>query len=229
MKNSLISLEEIAYTPLDVPDAPKYEPSELLAWLMETHEKHKALREVISNNGYSTEGRVKNYSFNLTPVYLNLPPFTGWSNRFEDRFPKLHHHILNSYGFKHDDLGSVIALPVKHKFNGWGHWHSDFDSSGLRLYFAMEAMAESSLFIRKKGDLGTGQPCRIKSSRQSFFLNNVGYEHAIYSRASRNDARIAVVIGPKIGQEKSFLDSIKTLILTSAEKYQNSFALIHKT
>ena len=224
----MIAFKEIAYTPLDVPDAPQYEPSELLSWLLETHQKHIALREVISNNGYSSEGKAQNYSFDLTPVYLNLPPFTGWSNNFEDRFPNLHHHILNSYGFKHDDLGSVIALPVKNNFSGWGHWHSDFDFTGLRLYFAMEATPDSSLFIRKTGNPGTGQPCRIKSSRQSFFLNNDGYEHAIYSRPNRNDARIAVVIGPRIGREESFFDSIKSLILTSAEKYKHSFAVIHE-
>jgi hypothetical protein len=224
---NVVNIDDILYTPLDVPDVPECDAQELISWLEETHTQYKSLNKLIASEGYSSEAEIKNYPWNLTPIYLNVSETIGggWVNQFDTKFPQICDHISNAYGLELNDIGAVYSLPMKKDYSGWGFWHQDFDASGIRLYLEFESYEEDSLFGKLGNEEGDGTLCKIKSRRQSFYINNISCVHATYTSSSAvGKVRVAAFILPKFDNQEEFMQKTKQLILNSAEKYKKTYA-----
>jgi hypothetical protein len=221
----MVNFEDILYTPLDVPDLPDFDVKELVQWMKETYPKYTFVNDYIAKGGHSSEGRVENYPWNLTPVYLNMHnEKSGWVEDFDKKFPQICKHIECSYGLTLDEIGSVYALPMKDEYSGWGFWHKDFDPSGVRFYFEFESYDNEALFVEKEGS-GNKQSCKVKSNKQSFYLNNIDAVHATYTPPEAvGKVRIAAFITPRFDNTCQFMEKTRNLILKSAEKYKDTYA-----
>jgi hypothetical protein len=225
-KWNVVNFEDILYTPLDVPDLPDFNVGELIGWLKETYPKYKSVNEYIASRGHSSEKKIENYPWDLTPIYLNMHGEKyGWVNGFEQKFPQLCQHISTAYGLTLDEIGSVYSLPMKEDYVGWGFWHKDYDPSGIRFYFEYESNQDNGLYIKKEGEEGNGVQCRVKSPRQSFFLNNINAVHATYTpKESVGKTRVAAFITPRFDNVEEFMDKTRKLIIDSASNYMDTYA-----
>lgn len=245
-----MEFEDILYTPLDVPDLPEFDVNQLKDWLSDAYPKLKFINKTIADSGFSSENTFEYYPWNLTPIYLNMfGERSGWLEGFETIFPELVEHISNSYNLSLDDIGSVYLLPLKNDIEGIGFWHKDYDVSGLRVYFEYESFEEDGLLIKKckqnhtvsnphnfgtpisdetlQNDFEKEHKCKIKSRKQSFYLNNFNAVHTTNTlKESAGKIRIAAFITPRFDNTEEFMEKTKDLIMNSAEKYKEKYSVI---
>ena len=137
-----------------------------------------------------------------------------------------------------DDIGLIIFLPIKHEHTGLGFWHNDPEWYGLRHYFAFDNPDTNKLLMRRTKIAHDERPnftipidenkhlqdeiieCKIFSSTQSFFLNNVRSVHST-NTITPNGTRIATIVTGKFGKRKEMQEKIESLIVRSAEKYKD--------
>ena len=131
---------DVLYTPLDVPEPPEYDPSELKKWIDDNYNSLQGYRDMLSKMGASSENVIENYPFDLCVVYINdvgLGP--GWTNGFDSKFPELSEYLLTFMGQNPNDIGCILLAPMKRKYVGYGFWHRDVDE-GLRIYLDLELL-----------------------------------------------------------------------------------------
>jgi hypothetical protein len=236
-----MEFENILYTPLDVPPKPNFDLNQLKFWL---NEKYKSVeyKEWLIKNGFAGEKIFKNYGWNVVVAYFNMMDAgPGWIEDFDKEFPQLSEYIYSCFGFDLDRLGSIVFLPVKKDHIGLGDWHQDRDSYALRHYFAFDYPDKNKLLLRKtkepyniiqnihSNDIesyldNSIYECDIRSSTQSYYLNNVRAAHATYTEVPNVD-RIATIVSGKINSTKENFEIIKDLVLRSAEKFPESVIL----
>lgn len=187
---------------------------------------------------------VNNYPWDLTVAYFNTGPShcqVGWLGNFDTKFPDLSKFLYERFGIPLDEVGTIILLPIKENHTGLGFWHNDPDWFGHRFYLEYERPEENTLFLKstklpyterfnflsddtaenhKKYLQDAIHQCRILSTKQSFFLNNVRAVHAT-NTVIPNLTRIAGFITPKHGRREQFISYSKDLIISSAEKYKD--------
>lgn len=233
-----MQINDILYTPLDVGEKPEFDIKKLQTWISENYEPLSAYRNIISEKN-TAENKIENYPWNLTVAYFNKSnKGPGWLGNFDIEFPELSRHIYESFGLSIDDLGLVLFLPVKQGHSGMGFWHSDPDWYGLRHYFDFESPETNKLLIRQTKTGYTERPallntpvsenllqsditeCKLLSTKQSFFLNNVRSVHSIYTGTPHVSRIAAIVIGKDLAG-LGIKEKIEPLVIRSAEKYKD--------
>lgn len=236
---------DILYTPLDTQPMPDFDINELKIWLGDTYTiQSKETRSILDDRVNSTESIVKDrYPWNLTIGYSNMEDTgPGWINGFDKKFPQLAAWLFAAYGLNTEDVGSVLFFPVRQGHTGFGFWHNDPDSVGMRVYFEFEDSDTNKLFMRRfkeKYDTRTIFPhpldiaktckpelleAKLLSPKQCFYLNNVRAVHATYTEVP-NKTRIACFVTPNKLRKQSFIDKVVPLVLRSAKKYKD-YALL---
>ncbi len=234
-----MNILDILYTPLDVPPQPKYQIKDLRNWLTENYGPLARYKNVFSGSRIAAERTVENYPWDLTVAYFNMTDTgPGWLNGFDKKFPELSKYMYEAFGLPLEEVGLIIFLPMLEKHKGLGFWHNDTDIAGLRLFLEIEDLEKNKLYIRRMKvpyDIRPNIPlpmdekkylqdevfeCKILSSTQCHFLNNIRAAHATYTEDLGTN-RIAAFVTCKMDNQKKFFDLVKPLILQSAEKYKD--------
>lgn len=236
---------DILYTPLDTPPMPSFELEKLRAWLKDTYIRQTSeTRSILDNRVNSTESIVKDrYPWDLTIGYSNMEDCgPGWINGFDEQFPEISSWIFKAYGLEAQDVGSVLFFPVRQEHTGFGFWHNDPDSVGMRVYFEFEEADTNKLFMRRFKEkyeertifphpLDIAATCKpemleakLLHPRQCFYLNNVRAVHATYTEIP-NKTRIACFVTPNKLRKQDFINKVVPLVMRSAEKYKE-YALL---
>lgn len=239
-----MTLNDVLYTPLDVPSKPEYDISDLINWLNENHTKLSKYKDFLAGKGNTAEKVIENYPWNLTAAYFNLTNNgPGWLGDFDKRFPELSKYLYECFNMTLDDLGLIIFLPIREGHTGLGFWHNDSDSYGLRHYFEFEELGKNKLLMRQTKEkyesrVGLQVPidegllsdevieCKVLHNRQSFFLNNVRAVHSTYTEIP-DCVRIACFVTFKTGMTERCKEVITDLVINSAKKYKD-YAVIWK-
>ena len=235
-----MQINDILYTPLDVPDKPEFDINQLKNWLTRNYQPLSQYREMLAGNSFTAEKVFENYPWDLTVAYFKLfnENEPGWLGNFDQEFPELAKHLYESFNLSIDDVGLIIFLPIKHEHTGLGFWHNDPEWYGLRHYFAFDNPDTNKLLMRRTKIAHDERPnftipidenehlqdeiieCKIFSPTQSFFLNNVRSVHAT-NTITPNGTRIATIVTGKFGKRKEMQEKIESLIVRSAEKYKD--------
>lgn len=229
---------DILYTPLDVPPQPNYDVVQLRKWLADNYVPLSRYRSILRQQRNISEHIIENYPWDLTIAYFNMTDTgPGWLNNFDRQFPELSTYIHQAFGLPLEEVGLVIFLPMREKHKGLGFWHNDTDVSGLRIFFEIEDLEKNKLFTRRMKVPYNTRPniqlpmnedyylqkevfeCKILSSTQCHFLNNIRAAHATYTEEP-GAHRIAAFVTSKLKNGEKFLNLVKPLILRSAEKYK---------
>lgn len=230
-----MNLNDVLYTPLDIPDKPVYEINDLKSWLSSNYITLSKYKEILNTNSHASEDVIANYPWDLTIAYYNLSNNgPGWLGDFDKKFPDLSNYIYESFDMTFSDLGLVVFLPIKHNHTGLGFWHNDSDSYGLRHYFEFEHSNVNKLLMRKTKKYRDSRislfcadektiseeiiECRILHNRQSFFLNNINAVHATYTEI-QNSTRIACIVTFKYNMMERCKDVITDMVIRSVKKY----------
>ena len=235
-----MQINDILYTPLDVPSKPEFDINQIKNWLTRNYQLLSQYREMLAGNSFTAEKIFENYPWNLTVAYFKLfnENEPGWLGNFDQEFPELAKHLYESFNLSIDDVGLIIFLPIKHEHTGLGFWHNDPEWYGLRHYFAFDNLDTNKLLMRRTKIAHDERPnftipidenehlqdeiieCKIFSPTQSFFLNNVRSVHAT-NTITPNGTRIATIVTGKFGKRKEMQEKIESLIVRSAKKYKD--------
>jgi len=235
-----MQINDILYTPLDVPNKPEFDIDQLKNWLTRNYQPLSQYREMLAGNSFTAEKVFENYPWNLTVAYFKLfdDRGPGWLGNFDQEFPELSKHMYESFNLSIDDIGLVIFLPVKQGHTGMGFWHNDPEWYGLRHYFVFDNPDTNKLLMKRTKIDYDERPnftipidenehlqdeiieCKILSPTQSFFLNNVRSVHAT-NTITPDVSRIAAIVTGKFGKRKEMQEKIESLIVRSAEKYKD--------
>jgi hypothetical protein len=223
----------ILYTPLDIPEPPKFDYNEFVTWVTSSADQQVAGRRDASK---ITDPSM--YPWDI--VYAKLEG--AWHKGFDQAFPDLAKFFSQGFNLEPDHIKNIILLPVKEGFIGTGFWHSDPDESGLRLYLENEE-TDNFLLIRPTVEPLDHRPpnrvlpnngihpsvqnnvehsARLLKPNQGFFINNIRGIHAARTNVVTNK-RIAVIIS-LVGRGSplsSATDATKQLIINSAKKYSD--------
>jgi hypothetical protein len=235
-----MQINDILYTPLDVEEKPEFDIEKLKSWLSKNYQPLSQYKDMLAGSSFTAEKIFENYPWNLTVAYFKLfnENEPGWLGNFDQEFPELSRHLYESFNLSIDDIGLIIFLPIKHGHTGLGFWHNDPEWYGLRHYFAFDNPETNKLLMRRtKIDYVERNnfslpidekeylqdeiiECKLLSTTQSFFLNNVRSVHATYT-ADPTGTRIATIVTGKFGKRKEMQEKIESLIVKSAEKYKD--------
>lgn len=242
-----MELNDILYTPLDVPQRPDFDVAHLKSWLNLNYTKLTDYKNLLSKTGNAAEHSIENYPWNLTVAYYNLfdNNTNGWLGNFNLEFPELSKYMYESFNLSIEDVGLIVFLPIKENHTGLGFWHNDTDWYGMRHYMHFENSDKNKLLLRRTKIPYNIRPnfeipidenlflqneiveCKLLSSTQSFFLNNIRSVHATFT-AIPNSTRIAAFVAGKIGRGNITRKKIENLIVNSAQKYSN-YSIIWKS
>jgi hypothetical protein len=227
---------EVLYTPLDTPNAPNIDIEKLKTWI-DSHQSY--------NSKYDAGSIMPSDVFPWKVSYIKES--NKWCNNFNVEFPELAEYVSSAYGLQPDDIVTGIFAYAKSDFEGMGFWHSDVDSSGLRMYIQNEE-TDDFLFIkpttqpfndfptdRLKGgnseiSLMDGSfqiqtdiihSAKLLKPTQCFYLNSVRGVHAIKTN-KKGCTRIllALTLDLSIGIQ-NLPEQLKKLIVNSAQKYKD--------
>lgn len=235
-----MQLENILYTPLDIPEKPSFSVDKLKEWLSKNHEPLSKYKNTLGDSRYTAETVIENYPWNLTVAYWKLfeKQHEGWLGDFDKEFPELSKHLYESVNLTLDDVGLIVFLPIKQNHTGLGFWHNDNDWYGIRHYFCFEELDSNKLLLKKTKIPYVERPsfklpideeqylqketieCKILSPTQGFFLNNVRAVHSTYTVVP-NVTRIACFVTGKAGKRLETQKKIEDLIIRSATKYKD--------
>jgi len=235
-----MQLNDILYTPLDVPEKPKFNLENLKNWLSTNYIPLSKYKNILSDTKNTSEQQIENYPWDLTVAYFNLfnNEGPGWLGNFNQEFPELSTYMYECFNLSIDDLGLIVFLPIRQGHTGLGFWHNDTDWYGLRHYFSFEEFELNKLLLKKTKIPYTERPsfkvpidedrylqqktfeCKILSPKQSFFLNNIRSVHSTYTVVP-NVTRIAAFVTGKVGKKENTIKKIENLIIRSAEKYKD--------
>jgi hypothetical protein len=235
-----MQINDILYTPLDVPDKPEFDIEKLKSWLSKNYEPLSQYKDILAGNSFTAEKIFENYPWDLTVAYFKLfnENEPGWLGNFDQEFPELAKHMYKSFNLSIDDIGLIIFLPIKQGHTGLGFWHNDPEWYGLRHYFAFDNPNTNKLLMKRTKIDYVERPnftmpidekeylqdetieCKILSPTQSFFLNNVRSVHATHT-VEPDVTRIAVIVTGKFGKRKEMQQKIESLVIRSAEKYKD--------
>ena len=239
-----MQINDILYTPLDVPSKPEFDINQIKNWLTRNYQLLSQYKDMLSGNSFTAEKIFENYPWNLTVAYFKLfnEKEPGWLGNFDQEFPELSKYIYESFNLSIDDVGLIIFLPIKQGHTGLGFWHNDPEWYGLRHYFAFDNPDKNKLLMKRTKIDYDERPnftlpidenkylqdetieCKILSPTQSFFLNNLKSVHAT-NTIEPNGSRIAVIITGKFGKRKEMQEKIESLVIRSAKIYKDSAGL----
>jgi hypothetical protein len=225
----MVEFDDILYTPLDFPDSPETDLEKLKIWMKEANSKQKGLRDFISKSGGTQELNLdEKYPWDLAFPYYNYYGESGktaeWMYDFDLMFPEIKHYVEKFIDI--EELGIFALVPKKKDQEGWGFWHKDVDPTGIRWYIEYETYKQDKLYIRPDWEKQYHE-CILKSNKQAFYLNNTYCEHTIYTeKESVGKTRIACIIMPRIDTKTNFVESSRELVVKSAEKYKDTYALL---
>jgi hypothetical protein len=234
-----MQINDILYTPLDVVEKPEFDVEKLQTWLSNNYRPLKEYKDILSETKNAAEKVIENYPWDLTVAYFNLfdDSGPGWLGKFNEEFPELSKHMYECFNLSIEDIGLIVFLPIKQGHNGLGFWHNDTDWYGLRHYFCFESADTNKLLLRKTKVDYIERPsfqlpidedvylqdetfeCKLLSTTQSFFLNNVRAVHSTYT-VTPDVTRIAAFVTGKVGKRAEMQKKIESLVVRSAEKYQ---------
>jgi hypothetical protein len=235
-----MQLNDILYTPLDVPEKPAFDINKLRLWLDNNHNQLSQYKDILSSTGNAAENIIENYPWDLTVAYFKLfdDKGPGWLGNFNEEFPELSKHMYECFNLSIEDIGLIVFLPIKPGHTGLGFWHNDTDWYGLRHYYSFDNINSNKLLMKKTKIDYNERPdfslpidehkflqeetieCKILSSRQSFFLNNVRSVHSTYT-VTPDVTRIAAFVTGKFGKRQNIQDKVESLVVRSAEKYKD--------
>jgi hypothetical protein len=235
-----MQINDILYTPLDVPNKPEFDIEQLKSWLSKNHKPLSQYKDILAGTNNTAEKVIENYPWDLTVAYFNLfnDSGPGWLEKFDEEFPKLSKHMYECFNLSIEDIGLIVFLPIKQGHTGLGFWHNDTDWYGLRHYFCFESADTNKLLLKKTKIDYVERPsfqlpidedlylqdetfeCKILSTRQSFFLNNVKAVHSTYT-VTPDVTRIAAFVTGKVGKRAEMQKKIESLVVKSAEKYKD--------
>lgn len=238
----MTKLLDIVYTPLDCPPMPTIQISAVRDWIKRTHNNEQ---QMILKNYYNNKTGEKHYGekypWNLTFAKWEMWDHQwGWLNNFDNEFPVLSTYLYEAFGVLNEEIGHVSLLPTKDNFTGIGFWHNDLDNFGLRMYLEFEHLNENKLLMKKTKlpnvklkDYGFSKEynyksdelqdevleCKMVSSTQCFYINNVRSVHTTYTAKPGN--RIAVFVSPKPSCNKIVWEKTEDLVYRSAQKFKD--------
>jgi hypothetical protein len=235
-----MQINDILYTPLDVPDKPEFDIEQLKSWLFKNHEPLSRYKDILAGTNNTAETIIENYPWDLTVAYFKLfnDSEPGWLGNFNEEFPELSKHMYECFNLSIEDIGLIVFLPIKQGHTGLGFWHNDTDWYGLRHYFWFDNADTNKLLLRKTKVNHNERPnlqvpidedkylqheiieCKLLSTTQSYFLNNVKSVHATYTGVP-DVTRIAAFVTGKFGKRKEMQKKIESLVIRSAEKYKD--------
>ena len=231
---------EILYTPLDTPELPTIDLPRLKTWI-DSHQSY--------NSKYDAGSITPSDVFPWKVSYIKES--NKWCNNFNVEFPALAEYVSSAFGLKPNDIVTGIFAYAKPEFEGMGFWHSDVDSSGLRMYIQNEE-TDDFLFIKPTihpyNDFPTDRikgreseislmdasyqiqtdvihSAKLLKPTQCFYLNSVRGVHAIKTN-KKGCTRIllALTLNLNIGAQ-NLPEQLKKLIVNSADKYKD-YAII---
>jgi len=227
--NSRMEINDICYTPLDIPDRPDIDIQKFLAWAKAVYPQ--SVKDVATS---SEDKFPDDYPWDLV-----FGCYDGyWKNDFEKEFPELAEYSYAAFGMRRYELATVVFLPIRQHVSGISFWHSDSDITGFRYYLECENHIDNPLLVRKtvepydelngivvpfNGDDDRLQKevytCDMTSPHQAFYVNNCRAVHAptVYVPG----IRIAGFVVPKTMYEKIVRNRSKKMIVNSALKFKD--------
>jgi len=209
---------EILYTPLDTPELPIIDVSKLKTWI-DSHQSY--------NSKYDENNK--------------------WRNNFNVEFPALAEYVSSAFGLQPSDIVTGIFAYTKPEFEGMGFWHSDVDSSGLRMYIENEE-TDDFLFIKpttlpynnfptdrlkeRESEISLMDSsfqiqtdvihsAKLLKPTQCFYLNSVRGVHAIKTN-KKGCTRILLALTLDLNiSAQNLPQQLKKLIVDSAQKYKD--------
>ena len=237
-----MNLNDVLYTPLDVPKMPEYDLTKLELWLKTNYQSLSNYKNIFTKASYRTgEMSIDRYPWDLTAAYFNMTDSgPGWLGNFDKEFPSLSKYFYEAFSLSLEDIGLIILLPVRETYTGFGFWHNDADLTGLRMYLGFENQQEDRLFLKrtKKANSLKSLPkydfpidhtkylqeelieCKTLHSRQCFYLNNFRSVHATYTEKP-GTTRIAAFVTGKVSNQYKIMKKINELVVSSALKYKD--------
>lgn len=234
---------DILYTPLDVPDRPDTDLNAFMRWAREAYvtEEQKIIRKQLSkgtaHNKLDPNGE---YAWDMTYARFG----DRWCNGFDQQFPALADYSYKTFGIQLHELATVLFLPLRNTVKGEAFWHNDVDETGFRYYLWCENPEENPLVMRRCTYPHMQRPrlpvpiheddpriakerlvCRMRSSTQAYYLNNIRAVHAPTIYSTEPTLRIACLIKCKNEYQPAVRARSKDLIVRSAEKY-SEYALL---
>ncbi len=231
---------EILYTPLDTPELPTIDLPKLKNW-MDSHQSY--------NSKYDAGEVVPSDIFPWKVSYIKENK--KWCNNFNLDFPTLAKYISSAFGLRPDDINTAVFAYAKSDFEGLGFWHSDVDTSGLRIYIQNEE-DEDFLLIKptiepydhypnekmncyNSGINLVGDPPQIQNNvihsakllkpTQCFYLNSIRGIHAVKTN-KKGCTRILLALTLDLNlSAQEMPEQLKNLIIHSANKYKD-YAII---
>ena len=234
---------DILYTPLDVPDRPETDLNKFMTWAREAYqtEEQRVVREELSkgtaHNKLNPSGE---YAWDMTYARFG----DRWCNNFDQLFPELAEYSYRAFGADLHEIGTILFLPLRNSIKGEAFWHNDVDETGFRYYLFCEKPEENPLVLRKCTYPHLQRPrlpvpiaeddpriskerliCRMRSSTQAYYLNNIRAVHAPTIYSTESILRIACLIKCKNEFQPVVKERSKDLIVRSAEKFKE-FAVL---
>lgn len=231
---------EILYTPLDTPELPIIDVSELKIWI-ESHQHYSPT--------YDARHRVPSHLYPWDLCYIKENG--KWLHEFNAKFPTLADYISSAFNLQPNDITAAGFLHTKADFEGLGFWHADVDPTGLRFYIENEETEDFLLIkptiepynhnpiekmqnfpegINAVGDSPQIQNNIVYSAKllkptQCFYLNNVRGIHAAKTNKKGCSRIICLLtVDPKTSAQ-NMPELLKKLIVNSAKKYKD-YAII---
>lgn len=235
---------DIIYTPLDIPPIPKeFDLVKFKEWCNQVYPQ--AIINEVPGSRKSQEMFGDQYPWDL--VWARWMPRGGWMDDFEKHFPELARYFWEAFGLEPSDLGPISILPMRTHVRGLGFWHTDNDTTGLRLYLENEHPDENPLVFRKTIQPYNARPQEINAwktkeltapnpvlenevligkilhPQQGYYLNNIRAVHS--PLITKESKRIACFIQGTPETRDLIHKKTRDLIVRSAEKYKD-YALI---
>ena len=229
---------DVLYTPLDIPPCPKIDLGRLNEWVNRVYPQRKLLEKT---SGVLTAHELLRDSYPWNSTFAKL---FQWQDSFFEEFPEIVNYIRNDWQLDDTESAVLLLLPSRVSSTGFGFWHSDADSLGLRFYIDFEDTEHNKLFIRQtvKNDTGFENlnknfdeqrnvladlttEAKVVHPRQAFYLNNIRGGHAVWN--SLPSSRIAVILGTQYdsinrNKYKYLRDRFNKLIVESAMNHKEA-------
>jgi len=235
-----MDLQQILYTPLDLPKPPAVNALELINWIKEHKNDLDPIKQYAYENYITSEKNPRIvWPWNMGLVYLNWDENfnPGWIANFDKTFPELSTYFHTVFDIPIEELGSIVILPIKENHLGMGFWHQDPGEYGIRIYLEFEHIGQNKLLLRKtKTPYDTQQffplpidsnllqddiiECKTLSNRYCWFINNTRAFHGTWTQIP-NSLRIAVIVSGNPKTNDTIIERLSEKIKQSVEKFKD--------
>lgn len=234
-----MNLQDILYTPLDLPACPKVDLARLDKWIDGVYPQTDLLN---ATGNKFIAGINEKDEFPWKVVWAKA---LDWREEFDQEFPEIKKYIIEGLGIPDKDIMAVTLLPKRISQQAKGFWHSDIDRLGLRFYIDFEDTVNDRLLFRKTLKYNADNTslfrtfnsdqllekkvhlASILNSRQPYYINNYCAAHSVENVTEKRRIAVIVATSVELGIDSNLYRIMSDIIVNSALKYHKHALFWH--